>query len=99
MNRASGYTECAYCHAHACKLERSRVIQQPTTRSRGQGLRDYRCMHCHKITSLPYIIPMIVTAPVIISRGGNHGGFGGGGSFGGGFGGGHTGGGGASGGW
>lgn len=99
VNRASGYTECAYCHAHACKLERSRVIQQPTTRSRGQGLRDYRCMHCHKITSLPYIIPMIVTAPVIISGGGNRGGFGGGGSFGGGFGGGHTGGGGASGGW
>ncbi|MDE6611375.1 MAG: TPM domain-containing protein, partial [Muribaculaceae bacterium] len=97
--KAPGYTECANSHARAGKLERDRVRVRPTTQSRGQGLHDYRCMHCRKLTSVPYIIPMIVAAPVIISGGGSRGGFGGGGSFGGGFGGGHTGGGGASGGW
>lgn len=99
VNKASGYTECAHCHARACKLERDRVMVRPTTQRRGQGLHDYRCMHCRKLTSVPYIIPMIVAAPVIISGGRSHGGGFGGGSFGGGFGGGHTGGGGASGGW
>ncbi len=98
VNSSSGYRECSFCHAHAAKLERSRILRKPTTASKGEGLHEYRCMHCGHMTYEPFDIPMVVAPPVIISGGRGGGGFGGGG-FGGGFGGGHTGGGGASGGW
>ena len=100
VNPSSGFRECEYCHTHASRLLRRRILRQPTTTSKGEGVNEYSCMHCGKITGVPFVIPMVVVPPVIIS-GGNRGGGGGfgGGSFGGGFGGGSTGGGGASGGW
>lgn len=99
VNSASGYRECSFCHAHAAKLQRSRILRHPTTSAKGEGLHEYRCMHCGRLTFVPFEIPMVVAAPVIIGGGHGSGGGFGGGSFGGGFGGGHTGGGGASGGW
>lgn len=96
---STGIRQCPVCHAYAGQLLRKRVVIQPTTSRKGQGMNDYVCRCCGHIESVPYIIPMLV-APIIFPGGGGGGGFGGGGgSFGGGFGGGMTGGGGASGGW
>lgn len=96
---STGIRQCPACHAYASQLLRKRVVLQPTTTRKGQGMNDYVCRCCGHIESIPYIIPMLAT-PIIIPGGGHGGGFGGGGgSFGGGFGGGMTGGGGASGGW
>lgn len=99
--QASGYRECERCHARASSLVRSRVLRQPTTATRGCGVREYGCRHCGHVMQVPFEIPMIVTPPIIVGggRGRGFGGGGGGGFGGGGFGGGHTGGGGASGGW
>ncbi len=97
---SSGYKECPHCHAHASRLTRSRILRQPTTATQGQGVKDYTCLNCGFVNSLPFTLPVIVAAPIITGGGGHRGGGGfGGGSFGGGFGGGMTGGGGASGGW
>lgn len=94
---SSGYRQCPACHAYAQRLARQRIVVQPTTARKGQGVRDYVCAHCGHVDMLPYEIPMLVAPPVIIGGGGGGGShFGGGG---GGFGGGMTGGGGASDGW
>lgn len=99
VNRQSGFTKCEKCGAYACRLTRNRILYQPTTTRKGQGVKEYSCFNCGHINPVYYAIPMIV--PVIIPGGGHGNGGGGfGGGFGGGsFGGGATGGGGASGGW
>lgn len=98
LNRAKSYAECPACGARACALESNRVLVNPTTTSKGRGVRTYCCLHCHNRTQKYYDIAK--TAPVIVVPiGGGGSGSGGGGSFGGGFGGGSTGGGGFSGGW
>ena len=102
INANSGYSICELCHSRACRLTRERILRQPTTVSKGEGVKEYTCLNCGHINPRRFAIPMLV-APIIVgggrSRGG--GGFGGfgGGIGGGGFGGGMTGGGGASGGW
>lgn len=93
----SSFKQCPYCHTYASSLARRRVLKQPTTVSKGQGMNDYVCRNCGKVNSIPFEIPAL--PPPIIYGGGGRGGSFGGGSFGGGFGGGSTGGGGASGGW
>lgn len=97
---SSGMRQCPACHAYASQLLRRRIVAQPTTTRKGQGMNDYVCRCCGHVESVPYLIPMLAT-PIIIPGGGHRGGGFGGGSFGGGggFGGGMTGGGGASGGW
>lgn len=95
---STGIRQCPSCHAYAGQLLRKRVVVQPTTSRKGQGMNDYVCRCCGHIESVPYLIPMLV-APIIFPGGGSGGFGGGGGSYGGGFGGGMTGGGGASGGW
>lgn len=97
VSSSSGYMHCEKCGGLTSKYYRNRILRQPTTVSKGNGVKEYQCVNCGHITAVPYVIPMIVAAPIV--HGGRGGGFGGGGSFGGGFGGGHTGGGGASGGW
>ena len=94
----SAFKQCPYCHTYASSLTRRRVLRQPTTMTKGEGLNDYVCRNCGKVTSIPFEIPVIAT-PIILGGGSGRGGGFGGGSFGGGFGGGSTGGGGASGGW
>lgn len=98
VQSSSAFRQCPYCHTYASSLARRRVLRQPTAVTKGEGLNDYVCRNCGKVTSVPFEIPVVVT-PVILGGGGGHGGGFGGGSFGGGFGGGSTGGGGASGGW
>ncbi len=99
VNKYSGFTRCERCGAYACRLTRDRILYQPTTVRKGQGVKEYTCFNCGHINPVYYVIPMIV--PVILPGSGRgHGGGGFGGGFGGGsFGGGATGGGGASGGW
>lgn len=94
----SAFKQCPYCHTYASSLTRRRVLRQPTTMTKGEGLNDYVCRNCGKVTSISFEIPVIAT-PIILGGGSGRGGGFGGGSFGGGFGGGSTGGGGASGGW
>ena len=94
----SAFKQCPYCHTYASSLTRRRVLRQPTTMTKGEGLNDYVCRNCGKVTSIPFEIPVIAT-PIILGGGSGRGGGFGGGSLGGGFGGGSTGGGGASGGW
>lgn len=99
VNRQSAYTECQHCGARTCVLSGDRIIQQPTTRAEGRGVKIYSCRNCGKQTLKPYNIAKVAAAPVVIFPGGG-GGFGGGGGIsGGGFGGGGTSGGGASVGW
>lgn len=101
------WQECPNCHARAMRLERSRVLRQPTTRSEGMGEQEYVCYNCHHINRRPFRIARkedgsaaLAAAAILGSMaGGRGGGFGGGGFSGGSFGGGSTGGGGASGGW
>ncbi|MBO4943204.1 MAG: TPM domain-containing protein [Muribaculaceae bacterium] len=98
VNNYSGFTKCDKCGAFACRLTRDRILYQPTTVRKGQGVKEYTCYNCGHINPVYYVIPTI--APMIIPGGGRGGGGGFGGGFGGGsFGGGATGGGGASGGW
>ncbi len=100
VNNASSLRECEHCHARTARLRADRTLRRPTPTSEGRGVRDYSCMNCGHITSVPYTIAK--TPPIVIippgGGGGRSSGFGGGGGFGG-FGGGMTGGGGASGGW
>lgn len=98
--QSSPFTVCEHCHARACRLDRKRIIQQPTHTHGGRGIEEHRCINCGHIKNVAYTIPMLAT-PIILPGGGRGNGFGGGGGGfgGGGFGGGHTGGGGASGGW
>lgn len=105
-NMSTPYIECDNCHARTARLVRDRIIQQPTTRSKGRGVREYECLNCHHRNDRYYDIerrpdPTAALAAGAILGAGSRGGGGGfsGGSFGGGFGGGHTGGGGATGGW
>lgn len=100
INRQSAYTICEKCGARTCAMTGNRIIQQPTTRSEGRGVRIYSCRNCGEQTFKPYNIAKLATPPVVIIPGsGRGGGFGGGGFGGGSFGGGGTSGGGASGGW
>lgn len=99
VNRQSAYTVCPQCGARACALAGNRIIQQPTTRSEGHGVKIYSCRNCGKQTLKPYNIAKLAATPVVIFPGGGRG-FGGGGGFSGGsFGGGGTSGGGAGVGW
>ena len=102
------YIECDNCHARTARLVRNRIVRRPTTRQKGQGVREYECLNCHHHQNRYYDIApepdasgAIVAGAVLGSMlgGGRSGGSFGGGSFGGGFGGGSTGGGGATGGW
>lgn len=95
----SGYQACPKCGGLTSRLVRERILRRPTTSYEGEGVREYACANCGYVHGIPYDIPKIVVAPVVIGGGRGGSGFGGGGSFGGGFGGGMTGGGGASGGW
>lgn len=97
LNRTKSYTECPACGARACALESNRVLVNPTTISKGRGVRTYCCLHCHNRTQKYYDIAK--TTPVIVAPIGGGGSGSGGGFSGGGFGGGSTGGGGFSGGW
>lgn len=96
----SGFHKCEHCGGLTSRLMRERILRQPTTSRQGEGVKEYVCANCGHVTGVPFYLPMIVVAPIIMGGGrrGGGGGFGGG-SFGGGFGGGMTGGGGASGGW
>lgn len=102
------YVECDRCHARTARLINSRIIRRPTTRTKGQGAREYECLNCHHHQYRYYDIePEVDTSALaagailgsMLGSGGRGGGGFGGGSFGGGFGGGSTGGGGATGGW
>ena len=98
INEASKYTVCPQCGARACYLTADRVIAQPTTSTKGRGVKMYSCLNCKRNSNIPYEIAKLPVPPVVIIPGGGD--FGGGGGFSGGsFGGGMTGGGGASGGW
>ncbi|MDE6498813.1 MAG: TPM domain-containing protein [Muribaculaceae bacterium] len=100
VNNASSLRECEHCHARTARLTADRTLRRATPTAEGRGVREYTCMNCRHVTSVPYTIAK--TPPIIIlppgGGGGRSSGFGGGGGFGG-FGGGMTGGGGASGGW
>lgn len=96
VNRRSSYKPCPDCGARASALVSNRVLQNPTTKSVGKGVKTYSCRNCHKTHQEIYDIPKIVVAPVVVGGGG---GKSGGGFSGGSFGGGMTMGGGASGGW
>lgn len=97
------YKECESCHFTTAKLLSERIIKQPTTKAEGRGLREYKCSHCGKVSSVEYKISKLTDDAAIGAAAGAAalgGGFSGGSSSsGGGFGGGMTGGGGASGGW
>ncbi len=98
-NRLKNYEVCPHCNARAMVLISDRILIHPTTRSKGRGVRTYRCLHCGNTTERPYDIEKQTAPPVVIIPGGG-GGFGGGGGISGGsFGGGMTGGGGSRGGW
>lgn len=99
VNKSKSYTVCDQCGARACSLESDRVVVNPTSHSKGKGLRTYRCLNCHNRTQKYYDIAKTAPNVIILPGGGSGRGFGGGGFSGGGFGGGHTGGGGFSGGW
>lgn len=100
-NKETPYQECPVCHAKAAELIADRLVQRPTMRREGKGVKTYRCRNCGRTTDVSYTVPQD-DVPVIVpfiggfgsGRGGGFGGFGGGS-----FGGGSTGGGGASGGW
>lgn len=97
INPHSSYHRCEKCGSYTSRLDRDRVLRQPSTLYAGEGVKEYACLNCGHINRVPYSIPKIVVIPT--GGGGGRGGFGGGGFGGGGFGGGSTGGGGASGGW
>lgn len=97
INRQKNYSVCHVCGARTAALVSDRITRQPTTMTKGVGIRTYRCFNCDNVTNHPYEIPKVVAPPVIIGGGGGSGG--GGGFSGGSFGGGMTGGGGARGGW
>lgn len=100
VKRNTGYQQCPRCGGLTSRLMRERILRQPTTTHKGEGVKEYACANCGYVHGIPFYLPMVAAAPLIIGGGGRHGGGGfGGGSFGGGFGGGMTGGGGASGGW
>ncbi len=98
INQSSSYTVCPRCGSRACTLTADRVVVQPTTTSKGRGVKEYTCRNCGNRSQTVYDIARLASAAPIIIGGMGHGG-GGGGFGGGGFGGGMTGGGGASGGW
>ncbi len=98
VNKMSTLGECPYCHARTAHQLQDRIVVQPTTRSKGQGIREFTCLNCRKRYGIPYDIAKVTSPGVVILPGG-FGGGGGGGSIGGGFGGGSTSGGGFSGGW
>lgn len=106
VERQLKYHKCPECGTIAENLVCDKVVQAPTTRKEGHGLRTYQCQYCRNIRNEGYVIPKKVDAGALAagaiigaaaSRG--NGGLGGGGGFGGGFGGGRSGGGGASGSW
>lgn len=103
INTDSDLTECAECHARTSRFLRDRVVQLPTTRLEGLGVKEYTCLNCGKLTRKPYKIPRKDNGPTgmpFIYGGGHRGGGSGFGGFSGGsFGGGLTGGGGSSGRW
>ncbi len=99
INKNTSYQECPICHAKAMMLTGDRLLESPSIRKEGRGVKIYHCRNCGNNTNIPYSIPRN-EAPVIVPfiggfGHGDNGGFGGGGSFGGGM----TGGGGASGSW
>ena len=96
-SRTSPYIECDKCHARTARLVRTRVVERPTARSKGKGVREYECLNCHHrndryydIAPEPDALAAAAAGAAILGSsrrsGGFSGGFGGG-SFGGGFGG------------
>lgn len=99
ISKNTPYQECPNCHAKAMTLVADRLIQSPSIRHEGRGVKIFHCANCGKDTLLTYVVPKD-DMPVIVPFIGGFGSHGGGGGFGGGgFGGGMTGGGGATGGW
>jgi uncharacterized protein len=100
INNVKNYTVCPRCGARAEVLTSERIVQQPTARSEGKGIRSYTCLHCQNHSDRYFNIAKVGTPVVVVPIGRGGSGFGGGGGFSGGsFGGGMTGGGGAHGGW
>ncbi len=110
VSRISAFKPCPRCGVRAYALTRDRIIQAPTTRSKGMGVREYTCRNCGYHHDDHYDIPRredntavagLAAGAILGSALGSRGGGGsfGGGIGGGGFGGGLTGGGGATGGW
>lgn len=106
VNPQSQWVECDNCHARTARLTVDRIVQRPTSRSEGVGVREYECLNCHHRQRRTYKIERdssadalaaLGAAAILGGRGGGGGGFSG--PVGGGFGGGMTGGGGASGSW
>ena len=100
VNHSSALRECEHCHARTAHLTADRTLRRATPTAEGRGVREYTCMNCRHVTSVPYSIAKTLGVVILPpgGGGGRSGGFGGGGGFGG-CGGGMTGGGGASGGW
>mgnify|MGYP004446885577 FL=1 len=96
VNKTSSYKPCKKCGARTSHVISQRILKNATTRSKGAGLRIYRCENCGNKEEYSFVIPMITATTSSYSSGGSSGG---GFSSGGSFGGGSTGGGGASGGW
>ncbi|MDE6811910.1 MAG: hypothetical protein K2J15_06110 [Muribaculaceae bacterium] len=106
VERQLKYQECPECHTIAMNLAMDKVIEQPTTKRAGRGMRAYQCQYCHHVKREEYDIPrkddtaaLAAAAAIGAMAAGRRGGggpFSGGGS---GFGGGRSSGGGASGHW
>lgn len=107
VERQLKYQKCPMCNTIAMNLVMDKVVEPPTAKSEGHGVRVYKCQFCHHERRDDYVIPKknddagLLAGAIIggavgssLGRGG-----GGGGGFSGGFGGGHSSGGGASGGW
>ena len=79
------YQTCPYCHTHSYGLYSDVVRVQATQFHPGKREKTYLCKHCGKTDVSTYTIPQL---PIVVSSGGNRGGFGGGGFSGGSWGGG-----------
>ncbi len=74
------YQTCPYCHTHSYGLYSDVVRVQATQFHPGKREKTYLCKHCGKTDVSTYTIPQL---PIVVSSGGNRGGFGGGGISGG----------------
>lgn len=95
------YTTCPHCGTRAYHFIGNRTLRQPTFKTEGEGVSQYRCEYCGRNDNKGFRIPKKDMAAAMAAAAllGSSRRRGGGGGFGGGFGGGHTGGGGASGRW
>ncbi len=59
INRQKNYSVCHVCGARTAALVSDRITRQPTTMSKGQGVKTYRCFNCHNVTNHPYELSLI----------------------------------------